>query len=290
MAEFSIKAKKTWFNKSHDEIIEEIRRQLDEQNVTDVDDNMIEKIAKDIEKELKIRAASKKTRLFAPLKLFMLLSILVTTISFSFLLIQGNNKFISKADTKTALHNALNKDISLDDLKLVYSKSTDNIANSIWVLLKPQYFYDKNKTNLNDVLQDIKIDIITQKEITSKEDGFLLTKINQYIQEYTKLNPLDGLNEQDKRDLKNIYSKLSADNYTLISDDLSSLTSSIKNKNDLINQYLNSSNLSLYISIAAFVFSVLITIWQLLPGRRISQKQIIAEAIKEHIKNNTSPS
>ncbi|MBO7928090.1 hypothetical protein J5X91_17795 [Pseudoalteromonas sp. K222D] len=278
-----IKRPKDWRSKSYKELKEEVRKQFVEQGHDDVPDDIVEQIVDDITKDV----AKRKIRqnVFSFVRLTLVASISVLTLSVFMLIFQTSDKFISKEELQIDITNAINKDIKLDDLKMVYRKQSSVYSNSLWPIVKPHLFYEKSSLTLITVLEDIKSKHLIKNSELVESDNKELKIIDAMTSEYNKINPFDGLDEQDIRDFKNISSSLSVEAYEKINDEIFSLTSSLKVKNNLINQYLNSSNLSLYISLSAFIFSVLVTLWQLLSSRRSSQKQLVAEAIKEHEKS-----
>lgn len=279
-SEIKIKTSKSWHSKSYKELKAEVRKQIEDQGHEDVPEEIIEEIVDNITKDV----AKRKVRqnFFSFIRLSLVASIGVLTLSIFMLIYQSSDKYIGKDELQLDVINALNKNIPLDDLKMVYRKRSSVYSSSLWPIVKPHLFYEKSSLTLIMVLEDIKSKILVKASDLSDVDIKQLETISSMTAEYNKVNPFDGLDEQDIRDFKNISSNLPDNLYAEINDEILSLTSSLKVKNNLINQYLTSSNLSLYISLSAFIFSVFVTIWQLLSSRRSTQKQLVAEAIKEH--------
>ncbi|MFH4371213.1 hypothetical protein [Vibrio alginolyticus] len=277
---FRIKRPKNWKDKSYRQLKDEVRKQFIEQGHDDVTEEVIETIVDDITRDVVKR--EKRQKIFSLLRISLLLSLITSLVTVALLLSSTNDKFVGKTEIQVAMKNAVLKNVPLDDLKIVFAKTAVPISDSFWPIVKPHLYYEKASLTLVDVLNDLKTEIYIKDGAMSKESTQLISTINALVFEYNKVNPFDGLDEQDIRDFRGIADKLESPKYNLIQTELASLTSSMKVKNNLIHQYLSSSNTSLYISIAAFVFSVMVSIWQLLTSRRSSQKQLIYEAIKEH--------
>ncbi|HGF4942229.1 TPA: hypothetical protein ACF4E7_004543 [Vibrio parahaemolyticus] len=277
---FHIRKPKDWKEKSYRQLKDEVRKQFIEQGHDDVSDDVVEGIVDDITRDVVKR--EKRQRLFSFLRLSLLASLILFMVTFLLLLSDVNGKYVGKSELQLAIKNTVVKTVPLDDLKVVFVKKATPVTDSFWPIIKPHLYYEKPSLTLIDVLNDLKTEIYVKDGEMSQESLNFIKQIDTLISDYNKVNPFDGLDEQDIRDFRGIANKLDAPTYSLIEDEVSSLTSSMKVKNNLIHQYLSSSNTSLYISIAAFAFSVLISIWQLLTSRRSSQKQLIYEAIKEH--------
>ncbi|MGR5421920.1 hypothetical protein ACPV40_02215 [Vibrio alfacsensis] len=277
---FSITRPKNWKDKSYRQLKDEVRKQFIEQGHDDVSDEIVESIVDDITRDVVKR--KKRQKIYSVLRISLLLSFITFLITFMLLLSDANGKFVGKSEVQVAVKNTVLKGVHLDDLKIVFANTTVPINDSLWPIFKPHLYYEKTSLTLVDVLNDLKTEIYIENGSISEENIILIRAINELVLEYNKLNPFDGLDEQDIRDFRGIADKLESSKYNLIQAELASLTSSMKVKNNLIHQYLSSSNTSLYISIAAFLFSLMFSIWQLLTSRRSSQKQLIYEAIKEY--------
>lgn len=276
-----IKWSSKWKKQSKEEIRKEVEKQILEQGIEDAPEDLIDEIVTDITKDVSKKSSAQKVKgLF---RLSVLISASFSLLVFIILLLQVNDRFIPKEELQESLINALDKNVKLDDLKLVYQSESEPLSDSFWPILKPKFYYKKEDISLLSVLEDIKVKHLKSPDALSTENELLLTKVNEVIDQHNKVNPFDGLDNQSLKDFRSITDKLEPEQHKKIQDELLNLTASIKEKNRLIGQYLSSSNFSLYVSIAAFIFSILVTLWQFLPNRRLSQKQLIAEAIKEHM-------
>jgi hypothetical protein len=275
-----IRRHRSWENKSYKELKEEVRKQFIEQGYDDVSDKVVESIAFSIIRD--IERNKNRKNIFSLLRISLLFTSVAFLILLALLLSDIDGKYVGKSELQIAVKNTVIKDVSLDDLKIVFTKNSNNVVNNFWPILKPHLYYKKSGLTLIDILNDLKVDIYVQEGMLNKEQLSFVTKIDTLIIDYNKVNPFDGLDEQDIRDFRGISDKLNLSEYNLIQAELLSLTSSMKVKNNLIHEYLSSSNISLYISITAFLFSVIISIWQFYVSRRENAKKLVSEAIKEH--------
>lgn len=280
-AEFQLEIGDKWRDKSHAELRREIESQLKSQGLSDAPDEFIDHLVTNVSKDLRKRTRSQ--RLKNLLKTSMIAVMMITFATFLNLISERTDGYVPREELRAALTNAIDKGASFDDVKLVYQHEINgNSDATIWSLINPHLYYEKSTLSLLLVLNDLKVVKLTaSKGLDVKDVGFI-SKVDALVLDHNKVNPFDGLDEQSSRDFRGISYKLSADEYEKIKDELLNLNSAIKQKNSLIGQYLSSSNLSLYVSIAAFIFSVVVAVWQLYP-RKASQKQLIAEVVNEHM-------
>lgn len=279
-ASVKIQRSKDWNKKSFKQIRKDVHKQFVEAGIDEVPDEIVDKFVDEITEDV----IKKKYRqnVFSALRIALALTLVTFVVLVTSLLIDVSGKYVGKTEIASSMTNTINKDVSLDDIKMVYAKERSVTVDNFWPVFKPHLYYEKTDLTLHKVLQDIKAELLTKDDSLTSEELTFLDKLNGLLSEYNKVNPFDGLDEQDLRDFKGLSIKLDSTSYQKVEDEILSLTSSMKLKNSLIHQYLSSSNTSLYISIAAFVFSVIISIWQLLSSRKSSQKQLIYEAMKEH--------
>ncbi|HDX8340680.1 TPA: hypothetical protein RQN03_001427 [Aeromonas dhakensis] len=277
---FRIKRPENFKEKSYQQLKDEVRKQFIEQGDEDVPEQVVESIVDGITKNVVKR--ERKLRIFSFLRISLLAAIVSFIAAFSLLLSNIDGKYVGKSELQEAIKNTVAKKAHLDDLKIVFTTKSTPVRDSFWPIFKPHLYYEQQNLTLIDVLNDLKTEIYIKENTLSNEDSEFIYYINNIITDYNKVNPFDGLDAQDVRDFRGIADKLEPLKYALIQEEVSSLTSSMKVKNNLIHQYLSSSNISLYISISAFIFSVIVSIWQILASRRSSQKQLIYDAIREH--------
>ena len=265
--------------KTREEIRKEVERQLLEQGGEDIPNEVKEKILDDIvgsvTNKKKKESFINKARLFATLTLFAVLASAVSTI------LSTGGPYVSKENMQKDMLCAINNGADIETLKVVY-KSRLVPQRGILTLFSQDRYYTAASLTLLDVINDIKTNIYTGSATLSDKDKALIDSLNTLLKEYRKINPFDGLDESQRRDFMNIKNKIPEQSYDLVCDDVNSLVIDIKHKNELINRYLSSSNVSLYVSIAAFIFSIGLAIWQILPRSRATQRQIIRQALNDY--------
>ena len=275
--EFKLNIKDQWRDKSHEELRGEIESQLKEQGLSDAPPEFVDQLVSKVSDHL--RKGNRWQRVRELFRVGVIVSVLVTIATFTALMSQTADRYVSREEIRADLTNAIMKGSNIDDLKLVYQHEVSNPSESIWPFLKPHLFYEKSSLTLLQVLNDLKVLKLTAAKSLDPEDDKFVSQVNALVLDHNKFNPFDGLDDQSLRDFRGISIKLTEPEYEKIKDELLNLNSSVKEKNRLIGQYLNSSNLSLYVSIGAFLFSIIVTIWQFIPKSKSSQQQLIAEAI-----------
>lgn len=267
-----------WRGKSNDELRREIESQLKEQGLSDAPAEFVDQLLNKVSKHLLKKRIWQRFRNL--LSLGVMVGVLVSIASFSALIAQTADRYVSREELRTSLTNAILNDSNIDDLKLVYQHEVSIPSNSIWPFIKPHLYYEVNSLTLLQVLNDLKVLKLTAGNSLEAKDVDFLHKVNSLVSDHNKFNPFDGLDEQSLRDFRGISIKLTEPEYEKVKDELLNLNSAIKEKNSLISQYLSSSNLSLYVSMGAFLFSIIVTLWQIFPKNKLTHKQIIAEAIE----------
>lgn len=275
--EFELNIKEQWRDKSNEELRGEIESQLKEQGLSDAPPEFVDHLVSKVSDHLRKKNRWQRFREF--FRIGVIVSVLVTIATFTALISQTADRYVSREDVRAALTNAIVNGSDIDDLKLVYEHEVSNPSESIWPLLKPYLFYEKGSLTLLQVLNDLKVIKLTLDKGLNDKDQAFVSQIDALVLDHNKFNPFDGLDDQSLRDFRGISIKLSEPEYEKIKDELLNLNSAVKEKNRLIGQYLSSSNLSLYVSIGAFLFSIIVTIWQFFPKNKSTHQQLIAEAI-----------
>lgn len=276
--EFQLDIKDQWRDKSHEELRGEIENQLKEQGLSDAPPEFVDHLVSKVFNHL--RKKNRWQRIRELFRVSVIVSILVTIATFTALISQTADRYVSREELRAGLTNAIMKGSNIDDVKLVYQHEVSNPSESIWPLIKPHLFYEKSSLTLLQVLNDLKVLRLTMGKSLETKDEEFVHQVSSLVLDHNKFNPFDGLDEQSLRDFRGISIKLTEPEYEKIKDELLNLNSAVKEKNRLIGQYLSSSNLSLYVSIGAFLFSIIVTIWQFIPKNKSSHNQLIAEAIK----------
>lgn len=276
--EFKLDIKDQWRDKSHEELRAEIENQLKEQGLSDAPPEFVDHLVSKVFNRL--RKKNRWQRIRELFRISVIVSVLLTIATFTALISQTSGRYVSREELRAGLTNAIMKGSNIDDVKLVFQHEVSNPSETIWPLIKPHLFYEKSSLTLLQVLNDLKVLRLTAGKILEAKDEEFLRQVNYLVLDHNKFNPFDGLDEQSLRDFRGISIKLTEPEYEKIKDELLNLNSAVKEKNRLISQYLSSSNLSLYVSIGAFLFSIIVTIWQFIPKNKSSHNQLIAEAIE----------
>lgn len=280
-AEFQLEIGDKWRDKSHAELRREIESQLKSQGLSDAPDEFIDHLVTNVSKDLRKRTRSQ--RLKNLLKTSMIAVMMITFATFLNLISERTDGYVPREELRAALTNAIDKGASFDDVKLVYQHEINgNSDATIWSLINPHLYYEKSTLSLLLVLNDLKVVKLTaSKGLDVKDVGFI-SKVDALVLDHNKVNLLMVWMNRVRVIFVGFRISLVRMSTKKIKDELLNLNSAIKQKNSLIGQYLSSSNLSLYVSIAAFIFSVVVAVWQLYP-RKASQKQLIAEVVNEHM-------
>lgn len=260
-------------------VVEEIK----ESGIEGLDEDVIEGIVDDITGEVK--RSKIKYGLLDRMRQFTMAGMLLVSMFVTVLSLGFDGKFVEIEPLKQGVVRALINKSTLEEIKVVFNNRSSPTSNPLGPLINRENYYNRENLSLQLILEEIKVDILVSsgEDFTSRVQ--IKTLLDKLLAEHLRINPFEGLDKTDKRDLNNIALKLGNESYDKIQPELEGLTESLKVKNSLIREYLNSSNLSLYISMAAFIFAILLAIWQFLPNTRASQKQLVAEAIKEHVKD-----
>jgi len=260
------------------EIEAEIERQIRAQNTGFSDEviaKLVNSVSRDFMLDVKRRISVRRRLLVAAVFVSCLVAIVPLFLS------RGSGApFVEKAPIQAEILNAIVNNADIDALKLVFA-TRSHPGNGLVPLLRPREFYASSEAHLLSVLNDLKVGVLTRSAPPSDAEKALLVRIDQLIVEYTKINPFEGLEENQKRDLSNIARKVSPDEYAMIAEDVGNVVVELRNKNALVSKYLNSSDISLWLSIVALVVTVAGAFWQYRPKARKTQKELIQEALVE---------
>ena len=267
-------------NATRKELEAEIERQIRSQD-SNIPNEILKQIVQDISTEIqkdeaKNSISSRLIRFVLPLTILGVIFSLIFALIFNQSFEQKFEKYPIQQDILRAIRNGAD----VETLKVIF-KTRSIPVDSLAVLIRSYDFYSKTNTTLMDVLNDLKTNILIQKDNVSDQDKVLVERIDSILMEYSKVNPFDGLEEDQRRDLMNIAKKLPPESYSSISDDVTSLVIELKQKNNLVSKYLNSSELSLWVSIIALALTVGLGFWQFRPRARKTQKDLIQEALAE---------
>lgn len=176
---------------------------------------------------------------------------------------------------------------NLDIIKHTYNNRDlkgKNFREDLLGIDKDKYYrYDYPLSGiLNDLLKKYYIDIEEKKYTRNynknvvikgqivNQDSLYFHLLNNIISENEKHNPFDKLEENQKYNFETIQQKLDS-NYVKIAPDITKIVDEMYNKNQLIAEYLNNSELSLKISIGALIVTILLSMYQIIQNRRSSK-------------------
>lgn len=179
------------------------------------------------------------------------------------------NTYFDKKEIQESLRKVINNGASIDEVKRVYN--TKNVEGKPIIFNKSDYMkthYTSN-TSLSAILSDLLVHHYNQDSIAS--DSTYVIRLRNLISTYETIHPFDGLEENQRYYLENIRLKMDS-NYYYIQDDLVKLGDELDRKNQLVNKYLDKSELSFKISIIALVFTFIFSIWQLVQNHKTDKK------------------
>jgi hypothetical protein len=200
-----------------------------------------------------------KKRLY---RLFLLLPIALSLSMATLILTISNpedKKYTEKAPIKEVMRNTIKNGGELSSIKHIYN--TRNIENVF--VYNP--FSDKRKNYYTDdyplsgILNDLLVDYLQDSK---GKDSVYYAALCHIIAENEKQNPFDNLEENQKYSFESIQLKLDSA-YTKISHDVIKIAEELNSKNQLVNKYLNKSDISFYISIAALIITILFSGFQI---------------------------
>ena len=138
--------------------------------------------------------------------------------------------------------------------------------------------YYSESTPLSIMLNDLCVDYFSAD--ISDRDTLYYSRLTSIIQENQYHNPFDMLEDVQIRYFENLRFRI-GDEYGIVQDDVTQIATELHNKNLLVTKYLNKSNSSFIISIAAIILTCLLSCIQLIQGLRTNK--IIRLLFKEDV-------
>ena len=191
-----------------------------------------------------------------------LMSLVISSLIVLLYPIENDEKYYKKDDIKQKISQTIKNGGDITVVKHIYNS---RFLEDAWDLLfvgnenREKKYYSQN-VSLNLVLKDILSDYIYNKE--SLNDSLYHKNLLLIIEEYNRKNPFDNLEENQRYYFDNIQIKLDS-NYNVIHSDMTKIADDIVHKNALISRYLNLSEMSYYISIAALVITIILSLYQI---------------------------
>lgn len=201
-------------------------------------------------------------RIFAVL--MCVLIFFLTYIFFIYVVNPENKMYFEKASIKATMQKTIEHGGKLSSLKHIYD-TRDFIKISVFSKNKGNYYVEDYP--LSRILNDLLIDYYK----TESKDTVYHNALENLIAENDKKNPFDDLEENQKYHFQNIQEKLDT-TYETISPEMIKIADELNNKNQLVTRYLNKSESSFTISIAALFISFIIGVIQLYQNYRSSKK------------------
>ena len=186
-----------------------------------------------------------------------LLSSFVSIIS-----VVNKDKVVNKKEIATSITEVIRNNGNINNIKHIYNSRTLESK----LLTSPKEFYS-NETSLSFILNDILVD--TYKN--NSKDSAVIDKLNMILIEYETINPFDKLESTQIYSFNNIKIKLDS-SYVKIQPDINKIVDELTNKNQLVNAYLNKSDISFYISIFALFVTFIFSIYQIYQAKQSSKE------------------
>lgn len=218
----------------------------------EIQSEAIKEFYKERQKQVRIRLY--RLLLLFPLLISLMMATLILAISNP-----EDKKYTEKTPIKEVMRNTIKNGGGLSSIKHIYN--TRNIENVF--VYNP--FSDKRKNYytedypLSGILNDLLVDYLQDSQ---HKDSVYYAALCHIIAENEKQNPFDNLEENQKYSFESIQVKLDSI-YTKISPDVIKIAEELNSKNQLVNKYLNKSDISFYISIAALIITILFSAFQI---------------------------
>jgi len=198
-------------------------------------------------------------------KVFPFISSIITislTIMFTQSLFTTDISKINKKDIHAQLSIAISNDADLRVVNNIYSNRSDKrgLIDKFGLKSDNEDYYDKS-VSLSEILENIRSEQYYTATNGNELDKSFINKLDIIIDEHTKINPFDNLDDNQKEKFESIRTILGSD-YTLIENDINRVADDLVEQNALVKDYLGDSKLSLRLSIVALVVSLLTSIPQ----------------------------
>lgn len=179
-------------------------------------------------------------------------------------------KFFSK-DIKANIQTVIKNGGKLDIVKHIYlNREIKNRGLIIPYFTKIEENYTES-TTLTTILNDIKKDYF----LKDQKDSLFLISLEKIISEHEEINPFDKLQSNQKFMFENVRQKLDS-NYLVVREDLNRISDELNNRNILVAEYLDKSELSYWISIIALALTVIFSLIQIFQNIKKKDKKVDA--------------
>ena len=200
----------------------------------------------------------------------------IASVLASFMFPTEKSTFVSKYTIQKEITQAVSNGADLRAIKQIYKNRSIEKRSIFDVFIV--FGSEKNPYPSDIPLSTILEDIRANQFLTEKRNPDLIIKLDEVIKTYYATNPFDKLEPNQKDFFENIRIKL-AGNYDAVQSDMHKISDELYNKNALVTKYLKDSTLSFWVSIAALIFSFVISIVQLYQGRKSATQAMIFSAV-----------
>lgn len=174
----------------------------------------------------------------------------------------SRDKSVNKKEITTSIAEVIRNNGNINNIKHIYNSRTFESK----LFTSPKEYYS-NETSLSFILNDLLVDAYK----SNKKDSAYIDKLNKIIAEYETINPFDKLENTQIYSFNNIKTKLDS-SYVKIQPDINKIADELSNKNQLVNAYLNKSDISFYISIFALVITLIFSLYQIYQSWKSSKE------------------
>lgn len=184
----------------------------------------------------------------------------------AFIIIYGSYKyqnivFINKEELKQNIISSIENNADLEIVKDIfydrrYEKS-DYITNLKYRFYLSNLYYEKKDLTLDVLLKEIRNDLYINNTSKDSNKDYFSKRLELLMQENREKNPFDLLSDIQKEYFENLRIKLKNKNtYDDVKNDVENIVSELNEKNRLVNDYLDKSNISYYLSIVALILAI----------------------------------
>ena len=209
----------------------------------------------------------RQRRTFRLLMIFPVIVSMILAIVISILSNPENKIYVEKAPIKEKMRNTIKNGGMLSSIKHIYN--TRNVENVLFInpLSDKRQQYYLEDYPLSGILNDLLVDYLQDSK---NRDSIYYVSLYHIIKENEKQNPFENLEDNQRYSFENIQIKLDSA-YAKIVPDVIKIAEELNNKNQLVNKYLNKSDISFYMSIAALVITIAFSAFQIYQNNSTSK-------------------
>ena len=171
-----------------------------------------------------------------------------------------SNVVVRKEGLTNQLSSIIHNGGDLDAVKHAYS--TRNKEKRSFILHRDRGLFYPYDVALSTILNDLKCDYLATVPFVA--DSVYYSRLTLLIKENDYRNPFEQLDASQRYYFENIRAKAGND-YQILQSDVIKIADELKNKNQLVEKYLNKSTVSFIISVIALGLTLLLSgvqIWQ----------------------------